>query len=64
MADEDHKVKRKVKVRMVIAGTMVMILGLLGPIVWVNSLGTVPTARRVCQCVNVEADYQIVQEPQ
>jgi hypothetical protein len=53
---------RKVKVRMVIAGTMVMILGLLGPIVWVDSLGTVPTTRRVCQCVNVEGDYEIVQD--
>jgi hypothetical protein len=47
---------------MVIVGILAYTLGILGPITWVASLGTVPTTRSVCQCVNVEADYQIVHD--
>ena len=53
---------RKVNVGMVIGGIMVCTLGVLGLIVAVQSIGTVPVTREVCQCVDVEGDYQVVQD--
>jgi len=52
----------KVNYGMVIAGTVAMIIGLLGLVVAVESIGTVPYTVELCQCVNVEAD-QVYDQP-